>query len=118
MEKYVRDKLEKKNFSTALASAAEVAEKLEGDCTEHAVLLAAMLRAKQIPSRVAVGIVYVELNKQPSFGGHMWTEAWLDDKWVPLDATLGRGGTHAGHIKLGDSSFADKMPPRSARSPR
>jgi hypothetical protein len=107
MEKYVRDKLNKKNFSTALASAAEVAEKLEGDCTEHAVLLAAMLRAKGIPSRVAVGIVYVELNRQPSFGGHMWTEAWLNGKWVPLDATMGRGGTRAGHIKLGDASFAD-----------
>lgn len=107
MEKYVSHKLEKKNFSTALASAAEVAENLEGDCTEHAVLLAAMLRAKQIPSRVAVGIVYVEHERQPSFGGHMWTEAWLGDKWVPLDATLGRAGTKAGHIKLGDSSFAD-----------
>ena len=107
MEKYVRNTLNKKNFSTALASAAEVAKNLEGDCTEHAVLLAAMLRAKQIPSRVAVGIVYVELNKQPSFGGHMWTEAWLNGKWVPLDGTLGRGGTRAGHIKLGDSSFSD-----------
>lgn len=30
MEKYVRDKLDKKNFSTALASAAEVAANLEG----------------------------------------------------------------------------------------
>jgi hypothetical protein len=106
MEKYVHDKLETKNFSTALASAAEVAEKLEGDCTEHAVLLAAMLRAKKIPSRVAVGIVYVEMKGEPSFGGHMWTEAWLDGKWVPLDGTLGRGGTKAGHIKLGDSSFS------------
>lgn len=105
MEKYVHEKLTQKNFSTALASAAEVAKSLEGDCTEHAVLLAAMLRAKEIPSRVAVGVVYVELNKQPSFGGHMWTEAWLNGKWVPLDATLGRGGTHAGHIKLGASSF-------------
>lgn len=107
MEKYVREKLEKKNFSTALASAAEVAASLEGDCTEHAVLLAALLRVKQIPSRVAVGLVYFELNQQPSFGGHMWTEAWLNGKWVPLDGTLGRGGTGIGHIKLGDSSFAN-----------
>lgn len=107
MERYVRDRLDKKNFSTALASASEVAENLEGDCTEHAVLLAAMLRAKQIPSRVAVGIVYVELEKQPCFGGHMWTEAWLNGKWTPLDPTMGRGGTKAGHIKLDDSSFAD-----------
>ncbi len=108
MEKFVRNKLDKKNFSTALASAAEVAKNLEGDCTEHAVLLAAMLRAKQIPSRVAVGIVYVEHQKQPSFGGHMWTEAWLNGKWVPLDGTLGVGGATAGHIKMGDASFSDE----------
>jgi len=106
MEKYVRDKLTNKNFSTALASAAEVARNLEGDCTEHACLLAAMLRAKQIPSRVAVGLVYVE--GPSAFGGHMWTEANLDGKWVPLDGTLGRGGTGATHIKLGDATFADE----------
>lgn len=106
MERYVHDKLTEKNFSTALASAAEVAESLEGDCTEHAVLLAAMLRAAKIPSRVAVGLVYIE--SQSCFGGHMWTEAWIDGSWVPLDATLGKGGIGAAHIKLADSSFADE----------
>ena len=105
MERYVYEHLAKKNFSTALASAAEVAEKLEGDCTEHAVLLAAMLRAAKIPSRIAVGVVYVD--RLESFGGHMWTEAFIGDQWIPLDATLGLGGIGAGHIKLGESSFAD-----------
>jgi transglutaminase-like putative cysteine protease len=106
MEKYVHDKLKSKNFSTALASAAEVAESMEGDCTEHAVLLAAMLRAQQIPSRIAVGLVYVE--RQSCFGGHMWTEAKIGETWVPLDATLGRGGIGAAHIKLVESSFSDE----------
>jgi hypothetical protein len=108
MESYVLKNLNKKNFSTALASAAEVAKSLEGDCTEHAVLLAAMLRAAKIPSRIAVGLVYVE--HLESFGGHMWTEAWLGGKWVPLDATLGRGGIGAAHIKLADSSLANDAP--------
>ena len=90
MEQYVHKELKKKNFSTALASAAEVARSLEGDCTEHACLLAAMLRVQKIPSRVAVGLVYAD--RLGAFGGHMWTEAWLDGKWVPLDGTLGKGG--------------------------
>ncbi|GIX04163.1 MAG: hypothetical protein KatS3mg114_0032 [Planctomycetaceae bacterium] len=105
MERYVHDKLTNKNFSTALASAAEVARSLEGDCTEHACLLAAMLRNRGIPSRVVVGLVYVE--RDSAFGGHMWTEAWLHDQWVPLDATLGLGGIGAAHIRLADSSFAE-----------
>ncbi len=108
MELYVYKELKKKNFSTALASAAEVAKSLEGDCTEHACLLAAMLRVQKIPSRVAVGLVYAD--RLAAFGGHMWTEAWLDGKWVPLDATLGKGGIGPGHIKLADSSLADDGP--------
>lgn len=108
MEKYVHKELKKKNFSTALASAAEVAKSLEGDCTEHACLLAAMLRSRQIPSRVVVGLVYAE--RFGAFGGHMWTEAWLGDTWVPLDGTLGAGGIGVGHIKLADSDLADEGP--------
>lgn len=105
MEGYVHDNLKKKNFSTALATAAEVAESLEGDCTEHACLLAAMCRVKKIPSRVVVGFVYAE--KLEAFGGHMWTEVFINGKWIPLDATLGQGGIGAAHIKLADSGFQD-----------
>ena len=108
MEKYVHEKLVNKDFSTAMASAAEVAEKMEGDCTEHAVLLAAMLRAKGIPSRVVVGLVYAE--RLFAFGGHMWTEANLNGHWIPLDATLGMRGIGAAHIKLADSSLSDDGP--------
>ncbi len=108
MEKYVYQRLQKKDFSIALASAGEVAKSLQGDCTEHAVLLAAMLRVKNVPSRVVVGLVYIE--PLAAFGGHMWTEALLGDLWVPLDATLGLGGTGACHIKLADSSLSDQGP--------
>ncbi len=108
LEKEVFKRLNRKDFSTAFATAAEVAKSLQGDCTEHAVLLAALLRVKEIPSRVCVGLVYVDaLN---SFGGHMWTEAWVGDRWLPVDATLGQGGIGAGHIKLAQSSLAGESP--------
>ncbi len=108
LDDYIHDKMKSKNFSTALASAAEVADSLEGDCTEHAMLLAAALRARRIPSRIAVGLVYVE--SMQSFGGHMWTEAYLNGAWIPLDATLGQGGIGAAHIKLAESAMADDAP--------
>ena len=106
MERYVHDKLSKKNFSTALATAAEVAASLEGDCTEHACLLAAMCRVKKIPSRVVVGFVYAD--RLEAFGGHMWSEVFVNGQWIPLDATLGRGGIGAAHIKLADTGFQDE----------
>jgi hypothetical protein len=105
MEKWVAENLKKKNFSTLLASAAEVAKDLSGDCTEHAVLLAAMARARGIASRVAVGLVYAP--SLSAFAGHMWTEVNVNGAWVPLDATQGKGHVGADHIKFADSSFAD-----------
>lgn len=103
LERYVHQAVTKKDFSQAFATAAEVAESREGDCTEHAVLLAALLRACEIPSRVAIGLVYVE--SAGGFGYHMWTEAYLEGQWIPLDAIMGRGGISAAYLKLTDSSL-------------
>ncbi len=103
LEQGVHDKVRSKNFNTAFATAAEVARSLEGDCTEHAVLLAALCRARTIPARVAIGLVYYPAAS--GFAFHMWNEAWIDDRWVPLDATLGQGGIGAAHLKLADSDL-------------
>jgi hypothetical protein len=35
----------------------------------------------------------------------MWNETWVQDRWVPLDATLGQAGIGAAHIKLADSNL-------------
>jgi hypothetical protein len=66
--------------------------------------LAAVARARGIPARVAIGLVY-QAGTQ-SFAYHMWDELWIGDHWLPLDATLGRGGIGAAHLKLTDSSLA------------
>lgn len=103
MESAVFANMTAKNFSQAFATAAEVARTREGDCTEHAVLLAAMCRARKIPARVAIGLVYYAPMK--GFAYHMWNEVWIKDRWVPLDATLGLGGIGGDHIKLADSNL-------------
>lgn len=103
METWVHDRILKKDFSTGFATAAEVAKNLEGDCTEHAVLLAALARAAGIPSRVAAGMLYVD--SLQAFGGHMWTEVFVKDRWIPLDAVMGLGFVDATHIKITDSSL-------------
>ena len=50
----------KKDYKVGFASAKETVLSREGDCKEHAMLLAALLRAAGIPSRVAVGVTYCE----------------------------------------------------------
>jgi hypothetical protein len=101
LEGFVRGHVTQKNFSTAFASAAEVAQSREGDCTEHAVLLAALARASGIPSRVAIGLVY----QDGKFYFHMWDEVCIDKGWVPIDSTLAQGGIGAAHLKLAHSSL-------------
>lgn len=48
------------DLATGYASASETARRASGDCSEHAVLLAAVLRSDSIPSRVCSGLVYTE----------------------------------------------------------
>jgi transglutaminase-like putative cysteine protease len=108
LEKFVAEAVKNKNFSTAFATAAEVARSLEGDCTEHAVLMAALCRARKIPARTAFGLIYYPPEK--GFAYHMWNEVWIADRWVPMDPTLGQGGIGADHIKLGDSNLAGSSP--------
>ena len=103
LERYVGQHITEVAFSQALATAAEVSEKPVGDCTEHAMFLAALARARGIPARVAMGLIYVP--QEQAFGYHMWTEVYVQKRWIPVDATLGRGGIGAAHLKLGHSSF-------------
>ncbi|MCH8045587.1 MAG: transglutaminase domain-containing protein [Planctomycetes bacterium] len=103
LERSVHRAITEKNFSQAFSTAAEVAESLEGDCTEHAVLLAAMARARGIPARVVMGLVYME--GRQSLGYHMWNEVYVGGRWTALDATLGRGGIGGGHLKLATSNL-------------
>ncbi len=85
----------KKDYNVGFASAKETVLSREGDCKEHAMLLAALLRAAGIPSRVAVGVTYAK----GQFFGHMWTEAFLND-WTAFDATRTADVVDATHIKL------------------
>lgn len=105
LESHVRRSMRRVDLSSAMASAGDVARTLSGDCTEHAVLLAALCRARDIPARVATGLIYLD-RPAPAFDFHMWTEVWIADRWISLDATLALGGIGAGHLKLADSNLA------------
>jgi transglutaminase-like putative cysteine protease len=104
LERFVHQYIRNASFSDAFATAAEVAAKPVGDCKAHAMLLAAMCRAAGLPSRVAVGMIY--LADKRAFAYHMWTEAYIDDRWIPLDATLGLGGIGGAYLKLTHSNLS------------
>ncbi len=100
-----------KNLGSAFGSASETARAKSGDCTENAVLLAALLRADGIPSRVAAGLVWAEYfaGEKNVFAWHLWTQALIDGRWVDLDATLAADAQpfHVGHVLLAVTPLTD-----------
>jgi hypothetical protein len=87
-----------------VAPASETVKTHGGTCLAFAILLAAMERAAGIPSRVVEGLVY----EQGMWGGHAWTEALIDGKWVVYDAALpSQGPADAARFSFARSSLAD-----------
>jgi hypothetical protein len=100
IETFVRGYIRTKSLNVGYASALEVARKPEGDCTEHAVLVAALGRTFSIATRVVDGFAYAS-----GFGGqkqvfvpHAWAQAFVDGRWESFDAAL--PGFDTGHIAL------------------
>jgi hypothetical protein len=112
IEHWVFENIRDKNFQVAFASASEVASNFRGDCSEHAVLAAAMSRAVGIPSRIAVGLLYVDNEKQgiKGFGYHVWHEVYVNQRWVALDSSWDQSSVDATHIKLSDTSLEGIAP--------
>ncbi|MEM8815454.1 MAG: transglutaminase-like domain-containing protein [Pseudomonadota bacterium] len=77
-----------KNYSRSFDLASRVADSREGDCTEHAVLLAAVSRATGRPARVVAGVLFVSGGDRQLGLGHAWTEIYEDGRWQIADATM------------------------------
>jgi hypothetical protein len=97
---------EEMTFDTGIvmAPASELMRDRKGTCMGYATLLAALARAAGIPSRIAMGYVYYG----GIWGGHAWTEMWVDGRWLPFDAAVYAPGiASAARLAVGASSFAD-----------
>ncbi|MEW6720015.1 MAG: transglutaminaseTgpA domain-containing protein [Thermodesulfobacteriota bacterium] len=71
--------------------------KKAGYCEHYATGLALLLRAAEIPSRVAAGYLGGEWNGLGQYvivrqsDAHAWVEAWIGGRWVTMDATPPQG---------------------------
>jgi len=107
---WVHREIRRDTLDVGFASDLETLASRRGDCTEHAVLLASLCRARGIPARMATGLAY----SGGMFLGHAWTEVKLGEAWYPVDAALSSPlplSVDATHLKLSDSSLHDPNPP-------
>jgi hypothetical protein len=106
IEKWLKSRL-RNDASAELESASRTLQTMRGDCRHHAMALTAMARAAGIPARTAIGLLYV-YRDGPKLGFHMWSEVYIDGKWLGLDSTLGRGAVSGTHLKIAEHSW-DKV---------
>ena len=87
-----------------MAPASELVRDRKATCVGYATLLAALARAKGVPSRVVMGYVYYG----GIWGGHAWTELLVDGSWLPFDAAVyAPGVASAARLAAGRSDLAD-----------
>jgi hypothetical protein len=103
LEKWVDENMKSSDFTVGFSTAADTIRSRRGDCSEHSVLLTALCRAAGVPSRAAMGLVYVE--SLHAFGYHMWTEVNIGGEWYALDGTIGEGSVGGEHLKILDGSL-------------
>jgi hypothetical protein len=99
---WVHETLEK-SPTVSLPSALDVLESRQGDCNEHAVLVAALSRAASIPATIASGIVYLD----GSFYYHAWNRVYVGE-WVDMDATFGQEVADATHLLLAEGGMENQ----------
>jgi Transglutaminase-like superfamily len=90
---FVGKYIEKKTYARGFDVASRVANTRSGDCSEHAVLTAALLRHFGVASRLVFGIVLVAIktpDAEPTVSavGHAWVEQHDGDRWEIADAAL------------------------------
>jgi len=85
-----------KQYAASIPSAVDVLRKMEGDCNEHTILFVALSRSIGIPSRVNVGLLYMN----GMFYYHAWPQAFAEGRWRTFDPTFNQYPADAAHIKL------------------
>jgi hypothetical protein len=90
----------KKGLDRGYVPAVATLESRTGDCTEHSVLMSALLRAVGLPTRIVDGVI-VDHDRA---GYHEWVEVDLGKGFVPVDPTFNAWPAGPERLKLAEGS--------------
>ncbi|MFZ9886660.1 MAG: transglutaminase-like domain-containing protein [Myxococcota bacterium] len=101
LTEFVFRHVEQKALDRGYAPALATLESGRGDCTEHSVLLSALLRTAGLPTRLVDGVI-IDGGKA---GYHEWVEVYLPGEGViPVDPTFGAFPAGPERLKLAEGS--------------
>ena len=100
----------------SMADAVTTLKQGTGDCTEHSVLFAALMRAHGVPTRLVAGLY---LSPGGYWVYHMWATYWDGAAWRQIDpisdaapgalyVAIGRGATRFTDVRPDVASFLDR----------
>lgn len=99
-----------KDNAAASGYSLDAIHKGEGDCIARARLYASLARAAGIPTRIALGLAYIQ---DKGFLYHCWAESY-SGRWLPVDPTSGEIPADATHLKLVEGDRAEDFVALSA----
>ncbi|MBC8374530.1 MAG: transglutaminase domain-containing protein [FCB group bacterium] len=100
LTQWVYNFLEKKPVAS-ISGAVDILNTGVGDCTEHTTLYTALSRAAGVPTKIHIGLVYL----QGRFLFHAWPVVAIDGEWVDVDPSLNQFPADATHIALVEGDF-------------
>lgn len=94
----------KKKPVFSVPNALEILKIKEGDCNEHSILTAALLRAAGIPAQIETGLVYL----RGRFYWHAWNAIYLGT-WITADSVFNQMPADVTHIRLARGNSVDQL---------
>ena len=100
LREFTAGAIPRKTYEHGWETASAVAGGGAGDCTEHAVLAAALARSLRRPARVVLGVLLVVAPDAVQGYGHAWAEVHDGSAWRIVDATPVAQVASARHLPL------------------
>ncbi|MCF6238481.1 MAG: transglutaminase-like domain-containing protein, partial [Candidatus Marinimicrobia bacterium] len=100
LTKWVFEYLDKRPVAS-ISGAVDILNTGVGDCTEHTTLYTALSRAAGIPTKIHIGLVYL----QGRFLFHAWPVVAIQGQWVDVDPSLNQYPADVTHIAFLEGDF-------------
>ncbi|MFW5697137.1 MAG: transglutaminase-like domain-containing protein, partial [Fimbriimonadaceae bacterium] len=105
IRQYVHARIRTNAGIGVLRDAGEIMETGEGVCRDHAILMATLLRAADVPTRLISGLVL----QNGRFYYHAWVEIYTGEEWIGIDSTRNQRFVGPTHVKIAEGTVAEAL---------
>jgi len=109
-QRELQKRIQLREFDKQIGTVSNTLTTKQANCIEHACLFASVCRSLEIPTRIALGVIYNRSIEMPAMKFHVWIEILDGARWVPMDSTEDAFPTSIDRIKIRESYFDKDNP--------